>query len=123
MQAIEKMVTLAQVKAHPKCTDPQNSSEALLDEILYELGIDTSHYVDRQEMLVRDLERKWETSNSYVWIGLERRDKEWLNSGLASVEVIDSQRGGMARSIAKAKKTKELWDYTKDAAERGRKFD
>ena len=56
---------------------------------LYELGIDTKKFVDKQENIYhRNRFNKVVLNDRYL--GYERTDKEWLESGHASIEAKDS---------------------------------
>lgn len=66
----------------------EDCSKEQIDEVLFFLGMDTSHY-ETEEVLHRPLH----TPNNEPWkgkrfIGYERQDKEWLFSKKSSIENI-----------------------------------
>lgn len=53
------------------------------DQILYEFGMDTTQQIERQEN-IQHVNRMNKVVVCDRWVGYERTDKEWINSGYAS---------------------------------------
>lgn len=63
-----------------------------LNRILYELGMDTSKNIEQQNGLIHR-NRLNEVVRCTRWVGDERQDEEWINSGYASQEALDKYSG------------------------------
>lgn len=102
-------IAITDVLQHPKVISegfpPENSSEALLKEILFDLGVDTNFSFECHDGLVRDSDNK--LHSGCYWSGVERTDKEWRDSGMASDEVIDMFRSNIAKTV----KQKDIGEY------------
>lgn len=102
-------VTITDVLKHPKVGaegfPPESASEALLEEILFDLGVDTSKHFECHDGLVRGSDNK--LHSGCYWSGVERTDKAWRKSGMASDEVIDMFRSNISKTI----KQKDIGEY------------
>ncbi len=58
------------------------------DEMLYQLGMDMQAPIERQET-VQHKNRLGKVVITDRWVGYERTDREWINSGYASREAKD----------------------------------
>ena len=63
-----------------------------LNDILFELGMDVSKNVEQQNGL-KHRNRLNEVVRCTRWVGSERQDEEWINSGYASQEALDKYSG------------------------------
>lgn len=68
---------------------PENEKELM--QVLYAAGIDLNQPWEHQFNTHRNNFN--EVYNGSRWVGLERIDKQWLSSGLASREAIDKAKG------------------------------
>lgn len=62
-----------------------------VNEILFNLGMDTSYKVDLQDCIHRN--RFDEVVQTLRWCGEERSDQGWISSGYASEEALDRNLG------------------------------
>ena len=88
---VPKWVTEYDLK---KATGFEQSGEVLLDS-LYELGIDSKSCAVIEQICLHRPDF-FPTTGMYKgkrWIGIERIDQEWLNSGFASDEVRHARSG------------------------------
>jgi hypothetical protein len=60
--------------------------------MLHELGVDTNQPYERQDNVMHR-NRFNEIVHCSRWVGNERTDEEWINSGYASREAIDKSSG------------------------------
>ena len=79
--------------------NPQSSSEEELEVLLYTLGIDTKFGFEQLTGLFRNPNDNLKIEQQVYWVGLERVDKVWRESGGASDELIEAFRGSIARSV------------------------
>jgi len=73
------------------------------DEMLYQLGMDMQAPIERQET-VQHKNRLEQVVICDRWVGYERTDMEWINSGYASREAKDKATGNkLLEDLYKAK--------------------
>lgn len=108
---ISKRITLYDIKEHPLVDEigwpPVGASEDILKTILHDLGIRVDLGFKQLTELVRNPEKPSETNDCLVFCGEERNDESWVKSGYASDEMVELQRGNMARSIRQS----DIGDY------------
>lgn len=88
-----RVISLSELyKADPKFTELYAmQNEAELKQILYKAGIDTNQSYEHQVLQHRNNFN--EIYDGSRWVGLERIDSDWINSGLASREAKDKASG------------------------------
>jgi hypothetical protein len=69
-----------------------NSATYALHNILYNLGMDVSKGIEQQNGLMHR-NRLNKVVKCPRWVGEERQDEEWINSGYASQEALDKYSG------------------------------
>lgn len=96
-----KNVLLSDILEEYHDVNPQTASEPELEVLLYKLGIDTKYGFEQLTGLFRNLNNKLKVEQQIYWVGKERSDKVWRESGNASEELLEAFRGKIARSINK----------------------
>lgn len=88
-----RVISLSELyKADPKFTELYAmQNEAELKQILYKAGIDTNQSYEHQVLQHRNNFN--EVYDGSRWVGLERIDSDWIDSGLASREAKDKASG------------------------------
>jgi hypothetical protein len=94
-----KTVLLDDILEYYPEIDPQTSSEAELEVLLYKLGIDINFGFEQLTRLFRDSKDKTKVENKVCWSGIERSDKVWRDSGNASEECLELFRSSIARDV------------------------
>ena len=98
MEAPFKNVKLSDLRSIAPDVDVESSSQAVLEALLFTLGIDIGLRYDQLIGLFRDSELPSKVESQVYWQGVERSDKPWRVSGRASTEIVDSFRSKMNRS-------------------------
>jgi hypothetical protein len=86
------VVSESEIKKVIENFNADNYDTEKLKDILYQLGINTSEPVQRQDNLLHR-NRLNEVVKCTRWLGNERQDTEWIESGYASREAKDKYSG------------------------------
>ena len=86
------VVSESEIKKVIENFNADNYDTEKLQAILYQLGINTSEPVQRQDNLLHR-NRLNEVVKCTRWLGNERQDTEWIESGYASREAKDKYSG------------------------------
>lgn len=90
--------------------------------LLFDLGVDTGQHYEHQFNTHRN--RFNEVYTGSRWVGLERSDKQWCESGYASQAVIDKVKGSRLLTDLYAQKglttgsVSQLWEDEKQVEEK-----
>lgn len=76
-----------------------DGTDEKIKELLYKLGVDTRHPVDVEVVTHRNMQNQVVTCEYYM--GRERTDKVWIQSGHASIEALYASKPDIAQDLIK----------------------
>lgn len=109
-----KNVTLSDLRKLAPDIPIESSSEAVLEALLFTLGIDLTKGFEQAVGLLRDSQYPSRVETQVYWQGIKRSDKAWRDSGFASDELVDLFRSEINKSD-KTKSKATLWSEVEKA--------